>query len=184
MPNKAYIRTSADADISEIKDYITLCVNESDPSFNYDIYISSFDDDELGSLYSAEKQITTLISIFTLVSIIISLMGVYGLVLFETQFRQREIAIRRTQGASIMDILWLINRKFIIIIITCFVISAPIAYFIIQKWLEGFAAHISINYWVFALVLAIITILVTTIVTIRSYRAANCNPAELIGKNQ
>lgn len=110
-------------------------------------------------------------------------MGVFGLVLFETQFRQKEIVIRRVNGATVKEILFMINRKFLVIIAVCFLIAAPVSYFIIEAWLSTFAYHISIYGWVFVVVFAAVIVVTSAVVTMQSLKAANSNPAELIGKN-
>ncbi|MFR9515406.1 MAG: FtsX-like permease family protein, partial [Rikenellaceae bacterium] len=139
--------------------------------------------EHVAAMYGDERKQSRLILIFTLVSMIISLMGVFGLVLFETQFRQQEIVIRRVHGATVREILLMINRKFLIIIAICFVVAAPISYYIVDNWLSTFAYHIPIAAWVFVAVLAVVTLVTTAIVTVQSLKAANSNPAELIGKN-
>ncbi len=139
--------------------------------------------EQVAKMYGNERKQSRLILIFTIVSIVISLMGVFGLVLFETQFRQQEIVIRRVHGATVPEILMMINRKFLIIIAVCFAVSAPVSYLIVSRWLSTFAYHISISAWVFVAVLAVVTVVTTSIVTVQSLKAANTNPAELIGKN-
>ncbi len=182
-PNVLFFRTTPDADVKEVIDHIKNTITNHAPDYNVaQINIQDFDS-MLSYVYGDDKQLAILLLLFSLVSIIISLMGVFGLVLFETQFRQREIVIRRVHGATTREILLMINRKFLIIIGVCFVVAAPISYLLINSWLSQFAYRIELSLWIFLAVLLAITLITTLIVTVRSLKAANSNPAELIGKN-
>lgn len=182
-PNVLFFRTTLDADVKEVIDHIKNTIATYTPDYNVaEINIDAFDS-MLSYVYGNDKQLAILLICFALVSIVISLMGVFGLVLFETQFRQREIVIRRVHGATVKEILLMINRKFLIIIGVCFAVAAPISYYIVNKWLSTFAYHIDISAWVFIAVLVIITLITTLVVTVQSYKAANSNPADLISKN-
>lgn len=123
---------------------------------------------------------SSIISLFTAIAIIISLMGVFGLVLFDTQHRSREIAVRRVNGASIEDILKMFNAKYIAIVLISFVISIPICWKGVSLYFNGFAYHTTIHWWVFALALALILLITVVIVTLRSLNAATSNPVEQI----
>ncbi len=183
MPSHAYIRVAPNVNINDITEYIKQQTEVYSQDFSSRYMEFQYFDEELGESYNIEKQYSSLILLFAMVSIIISLMGVFGLVLFETQFREKEITIRRVHGASVSEILLMINRKFLIIIAICFTVAVPISYLIIENWLSTFAHHIPISTWVFIVVLAIVTLVTTSIVTVQSLKAANANPAELIGKN-
>ncbi len=182
-PSHVYIRVSPNANIKEVVSYVKEQTEAYSRDFGSKYMEFRYLDEELGESYNIEKQYNALIILFAFVSIIISLMGVFGLVLFETQFRQREIVIRRVNGATVKEILFMINRKFLVIIAICFIIAAPISYLIVDNWLSTFAHHIPIYIWVFVVVLGCVTLVTTAIVTLQSLKAANSNPAELIGKN-
>ena len=104
----------------------------------------------------------------------------FGLVLFETQYRRKEIGLRRVQGASIKDILLMFNRKFIYIVLICFAIAVPIAYFVIRRYFEGFAYHTHLYWWVFVMALLVVLAITLAVVTLRSLRAATENPVKSI----
>ncbi|MFR9527710.1 MAG: FtsX-like permease family protein [Rikenellaceae bacterium] len=182
-PSHLYVRITPDAAVGEVTEYIKAQTELYAKDFGSQYMEFQYFDEELGESYNVEKQYNRLIMLFALVSIIISLMGVFGLVLFETQFRQQEIVIRRVHGATVPEILLMINHKFLVIIGLCFVVAAPVSYFVVDRWLSTFAYHIPISAWVFVTVLAVVTLIVTSIVTVQSLKAANSNPAELIGKN-
>ncbi|MFR9503055.1 MAG: ABC transporter permease [Rikenellaceae bacterium] len=182
-PSHLYVRIAPDAAVGEVTEYIKEQTEAYSKDFSSQYMEFQYFDKELGESYNIEKRYNQLILLFALISIVISLMGVFGLVLFETQFRQQEIVIRRVHGATVPEILLMINRKFLFIIAICFVVAAPVSYFIVHRWLSSFTYHIPISAWVFVAVLAAVTLVVTSIVTVQSLKAANSNPAELIGKN-
>ena len=75
----------------------------------------------------------------SLLAILISVVGVFGLVIFETEYRRREIGIRKVYGATVTDILLMFNRKYLSIVVVCFVLATPVAYLFAAGWLENFA---------------------------------------------
>ena len=100
-----YLRTVAGTDIKDVQKHVTECAMKLAPGINPEDVQVWFFDQELGQEYEKEQELTTLITIFSVLSIVISLLGVFGLVYFETQYRRREIALRRVHGAQIREIL-------------------------------------------------------------------------------
>ncbi len=105
-------------------------------------------------------------------------MGVFGIVLFDTQHRSKEIAVRRVIGAEISDILKMLNQKYIVMVAVCFVVATPISWFIVSSYFSHFANHTALSWWVFALSLAVVLLITTLIVTLRSLSAATSNPVD------
>ena len=175
-----YVRTIANADIRAVFDAIRSTIQKIVPDRDLAEVNISFFDEELGYNYQKEQQLTTTISLFTLLAIIISLMGVLGLVIFETQYRRKEIGIRRVNGATVREILVMFNRKFMFIVGICFVIAAPISYFITDYYYSTFAYRAPIAWWVFVVAFAIIALMTGLVVTLASYRTATANPVEAL----
>ncbi|MEF9930763.1 MAG: FtsX-like permease family protein [Bacteroidales bacterium] len=180
MPNHLYLRTTKNADIPAVIEYLKNTIMAFSPESRRDKLEVVFFDKELGQQYQSEQKLTILVTLFTVLSIIISLMGVFGLVLFETQYRRREIGLRRVHGSTIMQILALFNAKFVKIIIVCFIISAPLSYLVIDRWLESFAYRTPIYWWVFAIALITVLLITIILVTLRSLKAATDNPIDAI----
>ncbi len=179
------VRTEAGADIRRVVEQIRSTVYRYYPLASTDesivkFYDVRFFDDDLGILYAKEARLTKLVTLFTLVSVAIALMGVFGLVLFETQHRRREISVRKVYGATTAEILRMFNRKFMIIVLVCFVIAAPLTYWGLNSWLDNFAYRTPIHWWIFLLALVVVAAITSLTVTVRSYRAANADPAESI----
>lgn len=179
-PTHAYIRTTANADIDEVKKYITQTLAEFAPNANPESYEVKFYDTELEINYQVEDKLSTLVAVFSVLSIIISIIGVFGLVLFETQYRRREIGIRRVHGASANGIIRMFNKQYFIIVAICSAVAIPVSYFVIDYWMQQFAYRSPMAWWVFALAVAIVMLVTFLTVTIRSWNAANENPTDSI----
>lgn len=179
-PSHVYVRIAAGTGIREAIRYVREAVMAFDPSLEADkVYVSIFDE-ELGKYYDAEERLARLIAAFSLLSIVISMLGVFGLVLFETQYRRKEIGIRRVNGASVRSILEMFNLQFLRIVGICTVIALPISYYIVDRWLQGFATRMPMHWWVFVAAVIIVGLITVVTVTARSWRAANENPINAI----
>jgi putative ABC transport system permease protein len=142
-----------------------------------------FLDDSLTNLYRNENNLAKLISIFGLVIIIIAIMGVYGLVVFNARYKSKEISLRKVNGASVKEIMLMLNRSVLIQLAIAFVVAVPLAYYIVHRWLEQFAYKVPIYWWVFILAGLLVLAITVIIVSWQSYKAANANPVEAI-KNE
>ena len=169
----AYIKISG-GDIQETIRYIKKVADELNPGYAIDIH---FFDKALDELYSKSHRQGVLVAVLCLLAVILSLVGVFGLVIFESQGREKEIAVRRVFGSTVGQILWMFNSSFIHMVLVCFVLSTPLAYYGITLWLQGFAYKTPLHLWVFLVALLIILILTVLTVTFQSYRAATANPA-------
>ena len=180
MPRHTYIRTEAGADIAEVRKYVFDTLMEIAPYADPEKIKVEFFDRELELLYQREDKLSTLIAMFSFLSIVISIIGVFGLVLFETQYRRREIGIRRVHGASVGSILQMFNRKYLYIVAACSAVAIPISYYIIDQWMQQYVYRVEMSWWVYALAVAIILVITVVTVTLRSYKAATENPTESI----
>ena len=175
-----YVRITAGADPGKVMSFVRNTVLEIAPETPTENISLDLFDEELSRMYKAEDKLSKQITAFTLVAIILSLMGVFGLVLFETQHRKKEIAIRRVLGAGMGDVLRMFCWKYSLIVIVCFVIAAPVSWIIIDNYLSNFAYRTSLDWWVFAVALAVVLAVTIAVVVTRSYKAASSNPVESI----
>ena len=136
-----------------------------------------FFDESIGNMYKKESRQAAQVTLFSLLAVLISTLGAFGLILFETQYRRKEIALRKTYGATIGNILYMFNRRYGIIVLICFVLAAPTAYLIIRHWQQNFAYQAPITVWIFILALAIVLLITLGTVTLQSYRSATENPS-------
>ena len=182
LPLHAYIRTVAGADIAEVRKYIFDTIMEFAPDADPAKVNVKFFSDELEFVYQREDKLSTLIAMFSFLSIVISIIGVFGLVLFETQYRRREIGIRRVHGASVGGILRMFNRKYLYIVAICSAVAIPVSHYIISRWMEQYVYRVEMSWWVYALAVGVILLITIVTVSLRSWRAANENPTESIQK--
>ncbi len=157
--------------------YVEQTLLAMDPEIRSTLALS-FVDESVGAQYGTEDNLSRLISAFSLLAVLISTMGAFGLILFETQYRRKEIGLRKVFGATVADVLNMFNRRYVGIVGVCFVIAVPLAYYVVKQWQGNFAYQAPVSLWVFAAALAIVLIITVTTVTLQSYRAATENPAE------
>jgi putative ABC transport system permease protein len=137
-----------------------------------------FLDEKIAQQYKAETILSRILFAFSSIGILISIIGISALALFISQQRTKEIGIRKVNGAKISEILLLLNKSFIKWVAVSFVIATPIAWYVMNKWLENFAYKTSLSWWIFALagLLALGIALLT--VSWQSWKAARRNPVE------
>ena len=179
-PYTAFIRVSAGADYTEVKKHIATVLSGWAQNISLEEWEIYFFDDNLNATYRKEQALSQLISIFTLIAIIISLMGVFGLVMFETQYRRKEIALRRVNGATVGNILNMFCSRFVKIVLVCFAVAAPVSWIIAGRYLATFAHRCPIYWWVFALALLAVLLVTVGVVLLRSWNAATADPAEAL----
>ncbi len=148
--------------------------------YKEEIYNYQFIDDLIRSNYVNEKNTSMLISIFALITIFIACLGIFGLALYSSQQRSKEIGIRKINGAKISEVMTMLNKDFVKWVVIAFVIATPVGYFILNKWLESFAYKTDLSWWIFALagLLALGIALLT--VSWQSWKAATRNPVEAL----
>ena len=139
-----------------------------------------FLDQQFARHYENDAKATKLVLLFTILSIVLSSLGLFGLISFVSEKRTKEIGVRKVNGAKVSEIMAMLNRSYIIWGLTGFAIAAPLAWFSINKWLESFAYKTSLSWWIFALagLLALGIALLT--VSWQSWRAATRNPVEAL----
>ena len=140
----------------------------------------SFADDRIATYYQKEVQFSKLSAIFSVVNILISCIGLVGLVLFAINGRIKEIGIRKVNGAKVFEILTMLNKDFIKWVAIAFVIATPIAYYTMNKWLENFAYKTEMSWWIFALAGLLALGIAMLTVSWQSWRAATRNPVEAL----
>lgn len=137
-----------------------------------------FLDESLQKQYEAEQRLTQAISLLGGIAIILALVGVYGLVVFNAQYKRKEIGIRKVNGATEGEIMILLNRSFFRLLALSFVIACPVAWYAVSRWLEGFSYKTAIHWWIFLLA-GVITLLIAVVtVSWQSWKAATENPVK------
>ncbi|MCX4290812.1 MAG: ABC transporter permease [Odoribacter sp.] len=148
-------------------------------SFNYGGNVL-FLDDHLNGLYQAEERLSSLVKIFGIATILIALMGVYGLVLFNAKFKAKEIGVRKVNGATNWQMVFFVNRSFLRMVGLSFIGACPLAWYAVSRWLNGFAYKTSLSVWLFLLAGLIVFAITLLTISWQSWRVANANPVEVL----
>jgi putative ABC transport system permease protein len=175
-PNNLTLRLRG-GNIPELMDFIRKAWKEVCPDypFQYNFYDEWFD-----SMYRGEEDLGKLISLFALLAIVISSMGILGLALFATEQRSKEIGVRKVNGATSGQIMFVLSRDFTKWILVSFLIGIPISYYAIDKWLANFAYHTNLSWWVFGLAGLIAFLVALVTVSFQSWKAASRNPVDAL----
>jgi putative ABC transport system permease protein len=177
QPNQAYIKVKAGSDLGAAMSHIRATLSELDSDYTFDV---RFYDEVLQRLYEKERSLSSLISLFSLIAIFISIVGVFGLVVFDSESRRKEIGIRKVHGSSISGILIMFNKMYFKILLICFVVAAPLAWYAVSRWLQNFAYKAPMYWWVYLIAFVIIGIITVSTVTFQNWRVANENPVNAI----
>jgi len=173
----SYIRIKEGADFNATVDHIRNTLANIDPAYPFNI---AFYDTFYGILYKKEESLNKMVTAFSLLAIILSIAGVLGLVIFETQYRRKEIGVRKVFGATVGSILIMFNTIYFRIIVVCFILAAPVAYYFINKWLESFIYRTAIHWWIFALAFVLISVITFVTVSFQNWKAATANPVDSV----
>jgi ABC-type antimicrobial peptide transport system permease subunit/AraC-like DNA-binding protein len=134
--------------------------------------------DSVAKLYESEQQTQWLMQTAMAITIFISCMGLFGLAMFTTERRTKEISIRKVLGASVTNILTMLNKEVVVLIAVSLLIASPIAWLFIHKWLQNFAYHTNLSLWVFILAGAGAMLIALATISFRTMRSAMANPVK------
>ncbi len=163
------------ATVPEVLKYVQEKLDEITPNH---LFRYSFIDENLNQLYVFEDRVSDIFKVFSVLAILISCLGLFGLSVYSAELRIKEIGIRKAVGATTSGIVTLLTKEFMVWIIIAIIIAYPIAFFAMNNWLKNFAYRISIEWWtlilagIFALMIALLT------VSYQSIKAALANPVE------
>ena len=149
--------------------------NQSYPEY---AFTSNYMDETISEFYKQDAQLSLLYKIFAGIAIFISCLGLYGLVSFMAIQKTKEIGVRKVLGASIKNIILLFSKEFTILILISSVIAVPVAYYMMNNWLQNFVFRIKINAGIFVLAIALSIIIAWIAVGYKSVKAAIANPVK------
>jgi putative ABC transport system permease protein len=168
------IRTQAGKTKQALASLETLC-KELNPNFPFNY---NFADDEYSKLYKNEQIVGKLSSAFAFLAIFISCLGLLGLAMFTAEQRFKEIGIRKVLGASVASLFTLLSSEFVVLVFISLIIASPLAWYAMNKWLENYAYHAAIQWWMFVMA-AVIALLITLLtVSFQAVKAALINPVK------
>ncbi|MCF2488304.1 FtsX-like permease family protein [Dyadobacter sp. CY347] len=144
------------------------------------VFQYSFYDEEIAGFYKREELASNLTSMFALLSVFLSCLGLFGLALFSIEQRTKEIGIRKVLGASIASITTLLSMDFLRLVAIAIIIASPVSYFFMNKWLQDFAFRIDIEWWIFAVSALLAIAIACLTVGYQSVKAALANPVKTL----
>ncbi|HEY8513422.1 MAG TPA: ABC transporter permease [Cyclobacteriaceae bacterium] len=136
-----------------------------------------FLDEHYNNQYKADQQFGRITALFSLLAIVIACLGLFGLSSLTAVQRTKEIGVRKVMGASVPGILLLVGRNFVVLVAVSILIATPIAWVIMNQWLQGFANRISMSWWIFALPGVAVTLVAVITISFHTLQAARANPA-------
>lgn len=150
-------------------------LKKHNPAYPFEYH---FTDQEYEALHRSDQQLGALSQVFAFLAIFVSCLGLFGLATFSTEQRRREIGIRKVLGASVINLLSLLSKDFLRLVMVAILLATPLAWWVMSNWLQDFAFHIELKWWLFAAagLLAILIAFVT--VSFQSTKAALANPVQ------
>jgi putative ABC transport system permease protein len=139
-----------------------------------------FLDDSYESLYKSDRRIGLMINTFSLLAVFIACLGVFGQSTIASENRIKEIGIRKINGSKVTEVMFMLNKEFVIMVIIAFIIATPVGWYAMHKWLQTFAYKTELNWWIFALAGLLAMGIVLLTVSWQSWRAATRNPVEAL----
>ncbi|MDP5081403.1 MAG: ABC transporter permease [Winogradskyella sp.] len=143
-----------------------------------DDYRLVFMDETIQKFYNREQKVSKLLNWATGLSILISCLGLLGLVIYTTNRRVKEIGVRKVLGASLLQINALLCKEFLILVAIAFIVAAPIAWYGIHNWLQDFAYKTNISFWIFVISGCAMIFFALLIISVKTLQAANANPVK------
>ncbi len=169
------LRHEAEADVAALRERIHETVEEWNPGEEVTVRSS---DMHRSIVYSKERNLKQFVSWAALAAIFIAIIGVVGLIALEAEQRKHEIAIRKVHGATVKDILLMLNKRFIRLVFISYLIAVPLAWYVVHTWLQEFEYRITLTPWEFILAGVLVLGLTVALVTAQSYKAAMINPTK------
>lgn len=175
--DQVFVRVAKGQDKIEAKRRIAEVLNRLDGSQKYEM---EFLDDDLQWTYIEEFRFISQVKLFAIICIIITVIGVFSLTMFETEYRRKEIAIRKVMGSSVGSVVSLFALRYAVPLVVAFVIAAPMGWWLSNSWLQSFAEHTPIHWWLFPISFVAVSAVVVLTVVVQSWRVATANPVESI----
>lgn len=165
---------------SNASETINILTETSEKIYPEEIIDFHFLDVKLEQLYQKDKRTFQLMGYFSLIAILLACIGLLGMASFILTGRTKEIGVRKVNGATVFEIIQMLNISFVRWIVISFVIATPIAYYGMNKWLQNFAYKIDLSWWIFVLAGIISLVIVLLTVSGLSYKAARRNPVDAL----
>lgn len=174
-----YIRLQNGYDKTGVTEKINAILTEMDPSYLFEV---EYYEEVMERVYESEIRQGKIISIFSLLAAALSLIGVFGQVLLDVQYRRRDLAVKKVYGAETAGLMLDGLKRYAIIGIVSYAIAVPVAHYAVSRWLENFVEHTGLSAWTFILTFVVIMILTIGVAGFQYWNSANADPAEALRK--
>ena len=174
-----YIRLQEGYDKTDVTEKISAILYEMDPSYLFEV---EFYDEVMERVYESEIKQGKIISIFSLLAAALSLIGVFGQVLLDVQYRRRDLAVKKVYGAETPRLVLDGLKRYMVIGTISYIIAVPTAYYAVNRWLESFVEHNGMSAWTFILTFVVIMTLTIAVAGFQYWSGANTDPAEALKK--
>jgi putative ABC transport system permease protein len=170
-------RLRVDTNIPQLVAFLKSKWEENAPGqpFEYD-----FVDESLSRQYGGEARLGKILGIFTGLAFFVSCLGLFGLALFASEQRKKEIGLRKVNGSGIGQIVWLLSADLTRLILISFVLACPVSYYLMEKWLQNFAYRTNITVWIFGLTMLVTYFIALSTIGYQPYKAAATNPVNTL----
>lgn len=142
------------------------------------VFSYEFLDEQIDGYYKSEERLFTLFQVFSGLAIFISCLGLFGLVTYTTQARTKEIGIRKVLGASVNGIVVLLSKEFLKLVLIALMIAIPFAWYGMDQWLQNYAYHIEITWWIIGIAISLALFIAMVPVSFQAVKAAVANPVD------
>ena len=159
-----FVRLASGYDRAAAVSHIKEIISKVEPEYPTEVL---FYDNVAAAQYQRENSFANTMLCFSIIAIVLSLVGVFSMVIFDIQHKRKEIAIRKVFGAEYTDVLWLGNKPYFFIVLAGFIISIPVSVIAINEYLRGFAMKINVSWWIFLIVFLFIQALTAILVVLR-----------------
>ena len=173
--NFMYVRFKQEADIQKSLVQMSGIIHHANPGYPVEY---NFINDQFNTIFKSETLIGSLAQIFSTLAIFISCLGLFGLSAFTAEQRKKEIGIRKVLGASVPGIISLLSKDFLRVVIVAILIAAPVAYYVMHRWLQDFAYRVSISAWVFLAAGMVAVLIALATISFQAVRSAMANPVK------
>lgn len=170
-----FIRLKPQADLKKSLAAIKPIAERYNPSLPFEY---TFVDEEFSKKFTAESQVAKLAGMFASLAILISCMGLFGLAMFMAERRIKEIGIRKVLGASVINLWALLSREFLLLVFIACLIASPLAYWLMNDWLQNYDYRITISWWIFVIAGLVAVVIALCTVSAQAIRAALSNPVK------
>jgi len=173
--NSILIRLKDRSDLKRSLAAIQPIVEKYNPALPFEYH---FADEDFGKKFTTENQVAKLAGIFAGLAIFISCLGLFGLAMFMAERRSKEISIRKVLGASVTNLWLLLSKEFVGLVLIACIIASPLAFWLMNGWLQNYEYRIAIHWWIFVIVGSLAVIIALITVSTQAIKAATANPVK------